>query len=109
MPHHMGVLADLWQKDGIPQQELAISNIKNKATITRALKYLESSNILVRIVDPNDKRIKRIYLTHKGKELKNEILPHTRLLEEEIISNLDKEEFETCIKVLKQIHQQLLK
>lgn len=109
MPHHMGVLADLWQKDGIPQQELAISNIKNKATITRALKHLESSNILVRIVDPNDKRIKRIYLTHKGKELKNEILPHTLLLEEEIESSLNKEEFETCIKVLKQIHQQLLK
>ena len=109
MPHHMGILVDLWQKDGIPQQELAISNIKNKANITRALKHLESSNILVRVVDPNDKRIKRIYLTHKGKELKNDILPHTKLLEKEIESCLDKEEFETCIKVLKQIHQRLSK
>ena len=34
---HMGVLVDLWVKDGLRQQDLAVSAIKDKGTIARAI------------------------------------------------------------------------
>jgi DNA-binding MarR family transcriptional regulator len=107
MPHHMGILADLWRKDGVRQRDLVISIIKDKATIARALAYLERSNILVRVTDPEDKRNKRIYLTHKGKALESQLLPQAMAIQEEISSQIDRKEFNTCMKVLRQIHDLL--
>ena len=109
MPHHMGILSDLWNKDGVRQQDLVVSIIKDKATIARALDALEEANIVLRVTDPNDKRNKRIYLTHKGKALKGEFVPKVKAMEEEIINQLDKKEYQTCLKVLEQIHEILLK
>ncbi|MEO0731527.1 MAG: hypothetical protein AAFZ52_01735, partial [Bacteroidota bacterium] len=42
-PHgsHMGLLADLIDNDGQRQQDLAISTIKDKGTVARALASLE--------------------------------------------------------------------
>jgi DNA-binding MarR family transcriptional regulator len=70
LPQHMGVLSDLWARDGLRQQDLAISLIKDKATIARSLQTLEEQSIVVRVADPDDKRNKRIYVTSKGKSLK---------------------------------------
>lgn len=109
MPHHMGILADLWKKDGVRQQDLVVSVIKDKATIARALTMLEEANILVRVPDEHDKRNKRIYLTHRGKALKQELWPKAQELEEEIAIQLDKNEYQTCLKVLEQIYEILLK
>ena len=103
----MGILADLWRKDGVRQQDLVVSIIKDKANIARALSFLERSNILVRVTDPKDKRNKRIYLTHKGKALKGQLLPQAIAIQEEIASQIDQKEFNTCMKVLEQIHDLL--
>jgi len=109
MPHHMGILADLWKKDGVRQQDLVVSIIKDKATIARALVMLEEANIVVRVPDEHDKRNKRIYLTHRGKALKQKLLPRALELEEEIAQQLDEKEYQTCLKVLEQIQDILLK
>ena len=39
---HIGILVDLWEKDGVRQQDLAISLIKDKGTIARALTAMET-------------------------------------------------------------------
>lgn len=101
---HMGVLSDLWQKDGLRQQDLAVALIKDKATIARTISFLEEKNILVRVEDPNDKRTKRIYLTHKGKQLKEKIIPFTEEAEKEVSSQIDPEELKICKRVLAQIY-----
>ena len=106
-PQHMGVLSDLWEKDGIRQQDLAISNIKDKATIARTISLLEKKNILVRVEDPNDKRTKRIYLTHKGKNLKQHLIPHAHATVEEATENISEEELNTCNEVLSKIYNNL--
>jgi len=103
-PQHMGILSDLWQQDGVRQQDLAVSLIKDKGTIARTISFLEEKNILVRIDDPKDKRTKRIYLTHKGKKLKEEIIPLTEKVEKEVLGQINPEELKTCKKVLAQIY-----
>lgn len=104
-PHHMGVLADLWQQDGLRQQDLAISLIKDKATIARMINHLEENNIVVRIDDPQDKRIKRIYLTHKGKKLKEKIVPCAEQTTKEFTAGISEHELKVCKKVLRQIYE----
>lgn len=104
---YMGVLADLWQKDGVRQQDLAISSIKDKATITRILRYLEERNIVVRVCDESDRRNKRIYLTHKGKQLKSSLLPYAQSVVDRATRDIPAQDMQTCYRVLDKIYQTL--
>jgi DNA-binding MarR family transcriptional regulator len=106
-PHHMGILVDLWTRDGVRQQDLAISSIKDKSSITRSLNVLEKQNILVRIPDPKDKRTKRIFLTHKGKQLQEELEPMARAAIQQAISGIDPEQVDICKRVLKSMYENL--
>jgi len=108
-PHHMGILVDLWTRDGVRQQDLAISSIKDKSSITRSLNVLEEQNILVRIPDPQDKRTKRIFLTHKGKQLQKELEPMARTAIEQAVSGIDPDQVATCKKVLRNMYENLNK
>lgn len=107
LPQHMGVLSDLWQQDGVRQQDLAVALIKDKATIARTIQFLEQKNILVRIADPQDKRNKRIYLTHKGKNLKQQLIPHANDTVAGATQNIKTEDLKTCIQVLDKIYKNL--
>jgi len=107
LPQHMGVLSDLWVRDGLRQQDLAISLIKDKATIARSLRTLEEQNIVVRVADPDDKRNKRIYLTHKGKSLKSALLPRAQQLQHKAVASIGEDDVQTCMNVLEQIYENL--
>jgi DNA-binding MarR family transcriptional regulator len=100
---HMGILVDLWKKEGVRQQDLAVSNIKDKGTIARALSSMEEENLVVRVPDANDKRIKLIYLTHRGRAMRERLLPYAKATVEEAVEGLSAEEIRTCHKVLKHI------
>lgn len=107
-PQHMGILVDLWIKDGVNQRDLAVSNIKNKGTITRTITHLEELNILVRVPDPQDKRNKRIYLTHKGRALKSSLVPHAEQVVSNAIQDIPEEKVAVCKEVLLEIYKQLM-
>ena len=102
---HMGILVDLWVKEGVRQQDLAVSNIKEKGTIARALQSLEAANIVVRIPDQEDKRNKLIYLTHRGRSLREELLPEAQQTVQEATEGIPEEDLAICKRVLSQIYQ----
>jgi DNA-binding MarR family transcriptional regulator len=106
-PQHMGVLSDLWQNDGLRQQDLAVSLIKDKGTITRIISFLEEKNILIRVADSQDKRTKRIYLTHKGKQLRQHLVPQAEQATKDATANIDKSKLQTCVEVLNEIYDYL--
>ncbi len=103
-PQCIGVLVDLWKEDGVRQQDLAVSMIKDKATIARALDAMERQNLVVRVTDPKDKRNKRIYLTHKGKAMRNELMPIAEAIASEASKNISEEEMDICRKVLEKVY-----
>lgn len=108
MPSHcLGILAELWEQDGIIQQDLAISIVKDKATIARALELMEKKNIIVRIKDEKDKRNKKIFLTYKGNQLQNQVLFHAAGLLGDAKHGISKEEMENCLKTLEKIYHNL--
>ncbi|HOW15119.1 MarR family transcriptional regulator [Methanosarcina sp.] len=72
----------LYRKDGISQETLAKLLKVSKATSTRAIQNLEKEGYVYRQRDENDLRAYRVYLTEKGKEMREIIL-------EKLISFLD--------------------
>lgn len=69
------IMASLWKKDGINQQELADLTLKDKASMTFLIDNLTKRNLVKRIEDPADRRSKLVYLTPDGKKLEKKIAP----------------------------------
>lgn len=103
----MGILVDLWMQDGLRQQDLVSSVIKDKGTIARALENLEKQGIVTRETDEADRRNKLIYLTPKGRKLKTVMLPHALSAMEEVLVNIPPEEVAICKKVLQRMYKRL--
>jgi len=104
---HMGILVDLWMQDGLRQQDLVSSVIKDKGTIARALENLEKQGIVTRETDETDRRNKLIYLTPKGRKLKSSMLPHALASMEEVLEGFPPEEVAICKKVLRRMYKRL--
>lgn len=104
---HMGLIADLVGNDGLRQQDLAISTIKDKGTVARALKQLESAGILMRKVDADDRRQKLIRLTDKGNRLWQFAQCKAINTMETATQDIESTEFDTCIDVLQRVYQNL--
>ncbi|AKB79658.1 Transcriptional regulator, MarR family [Methanosarcina horonobensis HB-1 = JCM 15518] len=61
----------LYHKDGISQENLARMLKVSKATSTRAIQNLEKEGYVYRQRDENDLRAYKVYLTEKGKEMRD--------------------------------------
>ena len=104
---HWVILRCLWIQDGLIQQELAEAIHKDKTTVTRAVNVLEKMNILVRIPDGQDKRHKRLFLTHKGKVLQNRLNPLAKEIHSIAEHEIPEQDLATCKRVLRQIIKNL--
>ena len=69
------LLACLWNKDGINQQELADITIKDKSSMTYLVDNLVKRGMVSRVPDDNDRRNNLIFLTKEGKSLQKKLHP----------------------------------
>ena len=99
------ILKQLYNKEGINQEELSKQLFVDKATAARSIKKLEEQGFVTRKRDINDKRSYRVYLTSKSMEVKQEINASIEAWQNEILKNISKEEQEIFISVLKRISQ----
>ncbi|MEM1320116.1 MAG: MarR family winged helix-turn-helix transcriptional regulator [Bacteroidota bacterium] len=106
---HWEILATLYGHDGLYQRELVCRIFKDKGTITRAVNLLERMNIVVRIQDEQDKRNKRVYLTHKGKAMRDQLGPLARQTIEDATAGIPEKDIKTCMEVLKKIYHNFSK
>ena len=63
------VLASLWHEDGLTPAELARRVGTSPPTITRMVARMEGSGLLERRSDSGDRRLVRVFLTSRGREL----------------------------------------
>ncbi len=66
-------LVNLYDNEGINQEELSSMLFTDKAITAKSIKSLESKGFLIRKVCEKDKRAKRLYLTDKGRDHKEQI------------------------------------
>jgi DNA-binding MarR family transcriptional regulator len=68
-PPQFGLLAFLWQQDGMTQVELSEKGQIDRTTIGGLIDRLEKTGLVERRPHPQDRRAYKIHLTERGKEL----------------------------------------
>ena len=101
------VLGPLWQLESASQKELGEMCLKDKTTITRIIDALEQKNLVVRIEDQIDHRIKRVVLTNAGKQLFLDVLPIMEKTREEVRGSIPDKDINTFKSVLSKILENL--
>ena len=97
------VLGPIWQLESASQKELGEITLKDKTSITRLVDVLEKKNLVVRVEDQIDHRIKRVILTNAGKQLFFDVLPIMEKTREEVRKDISDQDIETFKKVLSSI------
>ena len=101
------ILGPIWQFDSISQKELGEICLKDKTSITRTINILEQKNLVVRVEDQLDHRMKRVVLTNAGKQLFFDALPIMERTREEVRGKISKSEINTFKCVLSKILKNL--
>ncbi|MDR0913197.1 MAG: MarR family winged helix-turn-helix transcriptional regulator [Methanobrevibacter sp.] len=63
------VLSQIYRFEGTNQKSISKSSLKNEASLTRTINFLENNNLVRREVSKKDKRAFLIYTTDQGKKI----------------------------------------
>ena len=105
-PAQFPILLELWQKDGLSQQELVERADLKQATIANTLARMERDGLITREVHPQDARSKRICLTAKARALENEVTGIAREINANALAALDEHECGQFLEMLKRLIEQ---
>lgn len=101
------ILLYLWREDGQTQSSLASSTGKDEPSVSRLINNMVKSDLVKRISHPADRRTNLIYLTEKGKSLREGLMAMGEKTNFESIEGIKLEDLEVCIKVLDQVIKNL--
>ncbi|MBY0115365.1 MULTISPECIES: MarR family winged helix-turn-helix transcriptional regulator [Paenibacillus] len=94
------ILVVLWEQEGITQKDLAERLHKDQTNVARMLFKLEKKEFIYRVIHETDRRSLRVYLTPKGRDMKDEILAPSMDAYNKTIQGLSKEEVEMFRRIL---------
>ncbi|EDL55885.1 MULTISPECIES: MarR family transcriptional regulator [Vibrio] len=97
----------LWEKEGVTQREIAQMSKVESSTTTRTLDKLEALELVERRADPESRRSFRIFLTDKGKALKEEVIHLPVEVNQALLAGLEDEEQRTLIATLQKLVERI--
>jgi len=101
------VLRRLWREDGLTPGQLARQLGLSTPTVTRAATRMESAGLLRREPHPGDRRLVRLWLTPRARELEGVIGPEMQALTEQTLAGFGAAERAELIAALRRIHANL--
>ena len=101
------VLGPVWKNDGISQKDISEYCGKDKTSVTKIIDTLQKKNLVVRVTDQLDHRVKRVVLSQKGRELFLSALPVMAQTRDELRSGISDKEIEALKSILNKIHKNL--
>ena len=107
---HVGqemVLSHLWRQDGLAPSELADRLGVEPPTVTNTLSRMEKAGLLERCRDPGDARCTRVYLTEKGRELREPVERRWEAVQKRAFAGITAEEEALLRDLLVKIHGNL--
>ncbi len=107
---HVGqemVLLRLWRQDGLSPSELAEALGVEPPTVTNMLSRMERGGLLERRRDPQDARCTRVYLTERGRELREPVERCWEAVEKRAFAGITAEEKTLLRGLLLRIHDNL--
>ncbi|PYI56918.1 MarR family winged helix-turn-helix transcriptional regulator [Paenibacillus flagellatus] len=94
------ILVVLWEKEGITQKELAERLVRDQTNVGRMLFKLEKKGFVRRVTDDTDRRAMRVYLTPKGREVREDILAPSIEAYNKTIAGLSEEDVDAFRRIL---------
>ncbi len=102
------VLAYLSREDGMTQSRLAEELDLGKVAVGGLIDRLEKSGLVRRMADPADRRVNRVFLEPKSKQLIARLRKLSHKHNEQILAGLSDEALETTAVTLKAIKHNLI-
>ncbi|WP_288813004.1 MULTISPECIES: MarR family winged helix-turn-helix transcriptional regulator [unclassified Sphingobacterium] len=97
------VLAALWKKERMNQQDIAVAIQKNKASVTPLLDNLCKRDLVKRVNDPNDRRNNLIELTLKGDAYRELLNPVQQDLYKAILKEITEQKVSEITEILEKL------
>ncbi|WP_236025048.1 MarR family winged helix-turn-helix transcriptional regulator [Arenibaculum pallidiluteum] len=96
-------LRALWEQDGLTQRELSQRVGMMEPTTVTALNGMERRGLVERVRNVHDRRKVNIYLTAKGRSLREVLLPCSDAVSEQARRGIDAEALNTAMAVLERM------
>ncbi len=96
-------LCALWEEDGLTQRELSQRVGMMEPTTVTALNGMERRGFVERVRNTHDRRKVNIYLTPKGRALRNVLEPYAVELHDGALSGIPKADVATSLGALRRI------
>ena len=106
-PEQWIVLVRLWEQDGRTQTELGESTYRDRPTMSRILAGMERRGLVKRKTDPDHARIWRVYLTARGRALREELVPRARQIVERSLRGIPARDLEITRTTLRRMFDNL--
>ncbi len=100
-PEEIAILVRIFEKPNLTQNEYSELTFKDKTTVTRHLKSLESKGLISREQDTEDKRQWRVQVTKEGDKVLRVFFSNALSTSEVMLSRISKKDMQTTIKTLK--------
>ena len=91
-PAQFPILLELWQKDGLSQQELVERADLKQATIANTLARMERDGLITREPNPDDARSRLIMLTEQARALQQQSTEIAKAINQRALSDLSADE-----------------
>ena len=102
------VLAFLSRNDGMPQTDLALELDVGKVALGALIDRLEEGGFVKRMLDPNDRRVKRVVLTKQSAALIETLRDRNTQFNQKILAGIPRESIEVTIETLRAMKHNLL-
>ena len=100
------ILAHLWYRDGLRQQEIAEAIDRDKTTVSRVLDTMVKQNLIHR-VPGEDKRERLIHLTKHGAAIRDQLVIISGDIYMKTLSEIDEPDIKTSIETLNKLIKNL--
>jgi DNA-binding MarR family transcriptional regulator len=106
-PEQFTVLTAILDHDGLYQRQIGAITLKDRPNITRIIHILENSGLITKTPDVNGRKVFKITITEKGKEVYKKAIPTVESHWQETVKGVSDEELQSCIAVLDKIKANL--
>ena len=102
-PEQYLILVLINENEGMHQRQISEITLKDRGNVARIVDILFEKELIYKASDSNGRRIYKIFVTQKGKDLINEIKPTDLELRKIIQNNVTPEELEITKRTLEKI------
>lgn len=101
------VLVCLWEQDGVAQGKIGDTLGVPGYAMSRGIDRLEAAGLANRRTDPNNRRLRRVFLTEAGRQLEAVLTPIANAINASVLGLLDDSEQQTLLALLQKIQRGL--